>query len=144
MSNKREEIYNTYMKQLDFNSEKAIQESPFKLPEGYFENFTANLMKQIPQQETGIHAQTNKMPAKTILRRLRPIFYAAAMVTGLAFGITTYSHHSSKIESPERVTAQATSNLNTQDATTYVNEFCDFALIDEQDIYACVNNNSSY
>lgn len=135
---------------MDFNNEHMIPKgSPFKVPEGYFDNFTANLMKQIPQDEEKILEPSStsaniSKSKKSFVARFRPYLYAAAMFSGLVFGIHTYRHQIFNEKSVPTTTMATATNLSSQDAEAYVNEFCDFARIDEQDIYACVDDSYSY
>lgn len=56
---------------------KITQENPFRVPEGYMEGLTSQIMKQIPEIE--------KPEAQSIswIERLRPFIYLAAMFAGL-------------------------------------------------------------
>lgn len=56
---------------------KITQENPFRVPEGYMEGLTSQIMKQIPEIE--------KPEAESIswIERLRPFIYLAAMFAGL-------------------------------------------------------------
>lgn len=134
---------------MDFYNKKIIpNDSPFKVPEGYFENFTANLMKQIPQDEAKIlepssDSSTISKSKKSLTARFRTYFYAAAMLSGLIFGIQTYRHHIFNEKSAPTTTMATATQITAKDAEAYVNEFCDFARIDEQDIYACVDGSYS-
>lgn len=54
---------------------------PFKTPEGYFDNFTEQLMKQLPEKETV------EMPEISMWERVKPWVYMVAMFCGLMFSI---------------------------------------------------------
>lgn len=62
------------------------QQNPFRVPEGYFENFNDRLFARLPQQKK----------AKTI--RLRPVLwrYAAAVVVALGLGTALYLNQESQ------------------------------------------------
>ena len=57
---------------------------PFKVPEGYFENFTNGIMSQLPdiEQEKSIKV--------SLWHHVRPWVYMAAMMTGLALMIRVF------------------------------------------------------
>ena len=62
------------MREEDILKEKYGTENPFKVPEGYFEQFTANLMNQLPEQ-----LETKKRKISSLnLWRIRIAGYAAA------------------------------------------------------------------
>ncbi len=55
-------------------------ENPFKVPEGYFQNFTRNLMDKIPTEQPVKVVSIRKRP----VHRLRTIWYAVASFTAVA------------------------------------------------------------
>jgi hypothetical protein len=88
----------------------------FRVPEGYFEQFTAQVMEQLPEQQK----------ARTTM--LRPWLYAAACsVVAMLMGVTYYFH-------------QDTSDDMMADSS-YYEEAADYAMIDNIDIYACLADN---
>ena len=88
----------------------------FKVPEGYFDQLTAQVMQQLPEQQ-----QARRV-------HLRPCLYAAACsVAVLLIGVTYYFHEQSSDE------AVADSS--------YYEEVADYAMIDNVDIYACISEN---
>ena len=88
----------------------------FRVPEGYFEQFTAQVMEQLPE----------KQKARTTM--LRPWLYAAACtVVAVLMGVTYYWHQNTADD------MMADSN--------YYEEVADYAMIDNIDIYACLADN---
>ena len=88
----------------------------FRVPEGYFEQFTAQVMEQLPEQQK----------ARTTM--LRPWLYAAACtVVAVLMGFTYYWHQNTADD------MMADSN--------YYEEVADYAMIDNIDIYACLADN---
>ena len=88
----------------------------FRVPEGYFEQFTAQVMEQLPEQQK----------ARTTM--LRPWLYAAACtVVAVLMGVTYYWHQNTADD------MMADSN--------YYEEVADYAMIDNIDIYACLADN---
>lgn len=60
--------------------------NPFKVPAGYFESFSNNIMSQLPEKE-------KKNPQVVNLwERVRPWVYMAAMVTGVALVFNIFAH----------------------------------------------------
>lgn len=86
----------------------------FKVPEGYFEQLTDQVMARLPQQQ-----------ARTAV--LRPWYYAAACtLLALVMGSAYYLHQQSAAD------MVAESN--------YYEEVADYAMIDNMDIYACITD----
>jgi hypothetical protein len=130
------------MKQIDLTNNNKSRKTPFKVPEGYFENFATEMMKQIP--ETTVTATPQKAievemsePKVTIFTRIKPYIYLAATICGLAFGIKIYQsqkqYYAEKNQTP--VTA-----VSEDQASKYVDDACDFMMIDDHDVYACATN----
>lgn len=61
------------------NLERLKGENPFKVPENYFSDLTRRIMDQLPEQEF------EKEKPVTMLDRLRPWLYLAAVFVGLGF-----------------------------------------------------------
>ena len=68
------------MKEEDKIRKKCGTDNPFKVPENYFDNFTSQLMSRLPEKET-IKAPQRK----PLMKRLRPLWCAAAIVCGVVF-----------------------------------------------------------
>ena len=74
------------MKEEDNLLKKIGTENPFRVPEGYFESFTSDLMSRLPEKEkTDIHREP------TTWERVRPWLYMAAMFVGAALIIRVAS-----------------------------------------------------
>ena len=93
--------------------------NPFRVPEGYFDSLTAEVMEKLPEE-----------PRKGILVRLRPWMYAAACLVAVLFTATLY------LMSPEASGQMATAETTTTD--TYVEDVADYVMADNNDIYACL------
>ena len=57
---------------------------PFKVPEGYFENFTNGIMSQLPEVDQEESTSVN------LWHRVRPWVYMAAMFIGIALMIRVF------------------------------------------------------
>ena len=74
------------MKEEDKLVKKIGTENPFRVPEGYFEGFTSDLMSRLPEKEkTDIHREP------TTWEKVRPWLYMAAMFIGAALIIRVAS-----------------------------------------------------
>lgn len=60
---------------------KCGKGTPFKVPEGYFEDFTRNLMAQLPEK-TNLEEERPE-PSITPWQRIKPLLYLAAMFIGM-------------------------------------------------------------
>ncbi|MBQ8463723.1 MAG: hypothetical protein IJ544_06365 [Prevotella sp.] len=99
--------------------------NPFRVPEGYFDQLTDRVMSRLPQEES---VQTKP----TLIRRLRPLLYAAACVCIAVFSVAIYfNHHNAEQQA-------ATAALQQQDAyynDSYIDEAADYAMLDNEEIY---------
>ena len=75
------------MKEEDNILKKVGTENAFHVPEGYFENFTSELMNRLPEKEKLAFEQ--KEP--TMWERVKPWAYMAAMFVGAALIIRVAS-----------------------------------------------------
>ena len=128
------------------NEEKILREqmgskNPFRVPEGYFEHLTDKVMQRLPE-ETVPAAQTVQMVptikkgrSTTLLRRLRPLFYAAACLVVAIFGFTLFFNKTIEKEQPQQVTFANAQQIDTQASDEYLEEAVDYAMLDNQDIY---------
>lgn len=74
------------MKEEDKLLKKIGTENPFRVPEGYFEGFTSDLMSHLPEKEkTDVHREP------TTWEKVRPWLYMAAMFIGAALIIRVAS-----------------------------------------------------
>lgn len=110
--------------------EKVGKENPFRVPENYFDTLASQVMSRIDAE--GNKPQEIPMPvkkAKTVW--LRPVLYAAASVCALFISVTAYQHFTSK---PAEIPVEQVA-VYTEDS---FDEAADYAMIDNQDIYACL------
>lgn len=69
---------------------KCGKTNPFKVPEGYFEDFERKLMERLPEQlEHEEAAEADDNHTVTLWQRVKPWFYMAAMMGGMAWLIGT-------------------------------------------------------
>ena len=112
--------------------EKVGKRNPFRVPEGYFDNLTAQVMQNLPEQP--------KRRAKSVF--MRPVFYAAASVGALLVaGAAWMWHPSAEVSSAVPVQAKAVSQPQQQDnADGYFDEAADYMMLDYHEIYAYMAN----
>ena len=75
------------MKEEDTLLKKLGEENSFKVPEGYFENLTSEVMNKLPEKEK----VTLKEEPVSTWTRLKPLLYMAAMFIGAALIIRVAS-----------------------------------------------------
>lgn len=90
------------------------QQKPFKVPEGYFEDFNERLLARLPQQQK----------AKTVSLRPKLWRYAAAVVVAIGLGAALYIS-----QSEENTTVYASQE-------EYYNEALDYVMVGNTEIAA--------
>lgn len=111
------------MEEEKYIEEKVGKRNPFRVPEGYFEGFTAHLMEQLPEK--------SQPRAKSVW--LRPWFYAAACACVLLVSATVW------LSLPEKEIQQApvaVVDQYQQEQSDAFEEAADYMMLDNDDIYA--------
>jgi len=96
--------------------------NPFTVPEGYFDNLAAEVMRNLPEQ-----------PQQSKFVRLRPLMYAAACLL-VAVLTATIFFSPEKTAEPSSIAAVSTTT------DTYVEDVADYVMADNIDIYACLTS----
>jgi hypothetical protein len=115
------------------NEEKYIEErvgrrNPYKVPEGYFDAFTSQLMQQFPER-----------PVKARqVRMRRPLYLAAAclaalLISGVAWMF--FSQPEAQSQAPVQIAAQQES------VEESIDEAADYMMLDNHEIYALLSEN---
>lgn len=65
--------------------EQLKDKEPFKVPEGYFDDLTNNIMQNLPEKEV----EETEPVSVSMWDRLRPLLYLAAVFVGLGFFFKT-------------------------------------------------------
>ena len=115
------------MKEEDFIRKKCGDGNPFRVPEGYFEQFSADLMQKLPEKEASplsIPLPSRRKPA------LRAAWYAAAAtVCGIVlFG--THYFRSSRLNAP----MPTYSTEYVESGEVYMDDLLDYAMVSNQEI----------
>ena len=124
------------------------RKNPFTVPEGYFEQLTAQIMDKLPQAEVTPLATNNaKKPAAklALIKQLRPWLYAAAC-TALAvmLGVSYFfmqSPATSTDAAPMAAVTPATNIAAPAPDNSYIDEVADYVMMDNAEIYACLSEN---
>ena len=110
------------------NEEKYIEErvgrrNPYKVPEGYFDAFTSQLMQQLPER-----------PVKARqVRMRRPLYLAAACLAALLWMF--FSQPEAQSKAPVQIAAQQES------VEESIDEAADYMMLDNHEIYALLSEN---
>ena len=122
------------MKEEDTLLKKIGKEHSFKVPDGYVENLTSEVMNKLPEKEKVAFKEEHI----STWTRLKPLFYMAAMFIGAALIIRVASSN----HQPATVDDQLTAN----DAGTEVvsDEYIDVALdrsmLDDDSLYVYLSD----
>ncbi len=132
--------------------ERLGRKNPFRVPEGYFDSLTAEVMSRLPetnvqqqlQQEASLSGaqaecqdmKQNNQPSKGLLVRIRPWLYAAACLFVALLTATVYFISPTAVEQQVAITATPAA-ATTQES--YVDEVADYVMADNIDIYACLS-----
>lgn len=119
------------MKQEDLLRKKYGSENPFKVPEGYFEQFTARLMNALPEKQTEhvLMPQACLTPMRTRVLR----YMAAASVCGIMLAGSLYLKSVRPSSSDMAVVSEEMIN-DTDLEDIYIEDILDYAMVSNQDI----------
>ena len=125
------------MKEEKYLIEKVGRENPFRVPEGYFDTLTSQIMAKVEAE--GVEARDIKTGkekrAKTVW--LRPVLYAAASVCALFISVVAYQNYSEQNVATPAQNVVANNQMVMDD---YFDEAADYVMLDNQDIYACLTS----
>ena len=122
------------MKEEDDILKKVGKENIFRVPDGYFENLTSEVMSRLPEKETP--AFIKKEPTKW--ERIKPWLYMTAMFVGAALII--------RVASAERT--PATDQIAMDDTETevvsdeYISTVLDNSMLDDYSLYVYLTDAS--
>jgi hypothetical protein len=109
-----------------FITEKFGQSNPFRVPEGYFDQLSAQVMSKLPER---------KQKARIV--SLRPFLYAAASIAlVLVMGVAYFFQKDNEVQPLANNTTTATTYEN-----SYIDDAADYAMLDNVEIYACLSDN---
>lgn len=125
----------------DYLNSKMGKRNPFTVPEGYFEQLTQQVMDKIPQAVTTEMKPVRKPAKIAVMKRLRPWLYAAACICVGVFIAAIAFNNRSEVATPQPASQQIAVNEPTDYnyySDSYIDEEADYAMIDNQEIYACL------
>lgn len=112
------------MKEEDSILRKIGTKNAFRVPDGYFEHLTSEVMNRLPEKETVIV----KSQEPTTWERMRPWLYMAAMFIGAALIIRVAS--SDRLPSADRMAAD-----DTETEMEYIHTAMDNSMLDDYSLY---------
>jgi len=125
------------MKEEKYLIEEVGRENPFRVPEGYFDTLTSQIMAKVEAE--GVEARDLK-PGKEKRAKvvwLRPVLYAAASVCALFISVVAYQNYSEQGVTAPAQNVVANNQMMVDD---YFDEAADYVMLDNQDIYACLSS----
>ena len=113
--------------------ERFGKENPFKVPEGYFDHLTERIMENLPEQEIRVIDIRSR---QTLWQKLplRKIAAAVAVVALLGGGSFWALQHEGDSKMVAHVKKHEQKAVSSEDAA--FNEMADYAMIDNETIYA--------
>ena len=125
--------------------QKFGQENPFKVPEGYFDNFASKFMEQLPEEEPKAVEVEMPVAKRTWIRPMRR-FAIAASFAAVLFGAATYYASTGVNKDQDSQTEMASAALkNTETKSVQsdymMDEMVDYAMIDNAEIYSYLIEN---
>lgn len=116
------------MKEEDFIRKRCGTGNPFKVPEGYFERFTSELMGRLPEKE-----KKSVLFAPSRGRtRTRMAWYAVAAVLCGAMFLGTFYFQSANRTRGENPVAQYGESVEAEDI--YMDDVLDYAMVSNHEI----------
>lgn len=113
--------------------------NPFSVPEGYFEQFTQQMMDKLPEKEPTIRIEQ----PTTTWQRVKPWFYLAAMFCGIMIGARHVLSPSASEMSCNTQIASKNKVVELQDQS-YSEEYLEDALMnshmDDYSVYCYLTN----
>ena len=125
--------------------QKFGQENPFKVPEGYFDNFASKFMEQLPEEEPKAVEVEMPVAKRTWIRPMRRFAIAASFAAVLFSAATYYASTgvNKDQDSQTEMASVALKNTETKSVQSdyMMDEMVDFAMIDNAEIYSYLIEN---
>lgn len=110
------------MNEEKYLNERMSKQNPFRVPEGYFDDFATQVMAKLPERES------QPVVAKRV-SFLRPWMAVAASLVVAIFSVAVYfTHVGGQQEQPQQASATV--------SDAYMDAAADYAMIDNAEIYA--------
>jgi hypothetical protein len=123
---------------MNVNLDKFTDKGQYKVPEGYFDTLADRIMANIPEAPK---QEEKKKSAKIISLNTRvKIAVAAAIAGALISSVTIRLYQQDKKLADVNTKTEMTTNSETY-GEEYVNDYIDYAMVDEDDIYKYLSEN---
>ncbi|MEG0463903.1 MULTISPECIES: hypothetical protein [Bacteroides] len=121
------------MKEDDNILRKAGAGNSFKVPEGYFDNLTSEVMNKLPEREKATF-ETHKV---TLWDKVKPWAYMAAMFIGAAL-IIRVATANRQADTDSVIASEVTDTTNVSDQ--YINTALDASMMDDYSLYVYLSD----
>lgn len=117
---------------------KCGKETPFTVPEGYFEEFNRRMMEQLPLKENITEERSGELHITT-WQRIKPLLYLAAMFVGMIVCVKVVLGEVTTKESNESMATNTTIYDNIIDyeqmSDEYISTLVEYTMMDSYDLY---------
>ena len=124
------------MKEEDILLKKLGKEDSFKVPDGYFENLTSEVMNKLPEKEKVVFKEE---PVST-WTRLKPLLYMAAMFVGAALIIRVASTDHKPVTADDVAVTEVDTEVVVSDEM--IDVAVDRAMLDDYSLYVYLSDAS--
>jgi hypothetical protein len=118
--------------------EKVGKENPFRVPEGYFDTLSSQIMAKVEAEGVAPRDIKAGKEKRAKVLWLRPVLYAAASVCALFISVVAYQSYSEQGVAAPAQSVVANNQMITTDE--YFDEAADYVMLDNEDIYACMSS----
>lgn len=108
---------------------KQLEQSPFRVPEGYFDTLNARIMDKVAKQAS---AQKDEKPVKAKKVHMHVLRWAAACACVLIVGASAVIYTFKDTDTPEVPETAQQSITTSEDA---FNQAADYTMLDNHDMY---------
>lgn len=125
---------------MNVNLDKFTDKGQYKVPEGYFDTLADRIMANIPEAPKQEEKQKRSARIISINTRVK-IAVAAAIAGALISSVTIRLYQQeTKLADVKKTNTEMTNNSETY-GEEYVNDYIDYAMVDEDDIYKYLSEN---
>lgn len=118
---------------MNFNSEN-INENPFSVPEGYFDNLAQRMIDNLPAHEVRMIPTEEKKKSRNRLFQWARYGAAAAVVAAVCMAGMHFINNE-----PTAQTQVATSTTASYSTDENIDAMADYIMADDQDLYAYIS-----
>ena len=123
---------------MNIDLEKYNDRGQYKVPEGYFDTLADRIMANIPEAPK---QEEKKKSAKIISLNTRVKIAVAAAIVGAIISGTTIRLYQQGTKIADLNTNTEKSNSSETYGEEYVNDYIDYAMVDDTDIYEYISEN---